>query len=71
MYEYEYIKLPLRKKWGFKKENRTLWDECEAVIAAQSCKGWRFVQCIVEPYNNAGMFIPVRYILVFEKLVQS
>ena len=46
-------------------------DECEAVIAEQSCKGWRFVQCIVEPYNNAGMFIPVRYILVFEKLVQS
>ena len=43
MYEYEYIKLPLRKKWGLKKENRTLWDECEAVIAEQSCKGWRFV----------------------------
>ena len=65
MFEYKFVEVALKQGFKIKKSNP--FEECKEIINENAKNGWRLKQIVVEPANNAGMYYPSAYQIIFEK----
>lgn len=57
MYEYKFIKVPLKK--GFKVKSGDTFEACKSIIHDESKNGWRLKQIVIPANENTGFSAPV------------
>lgn len=65
VFEYKFIEVPLKR--GFKAKKGNCFEECKKIINEEAENGWRLKQIVVPPADNAGMYFPYCYQIIFEK----
>lgn len=71
MYEYKFIKVPLKKGWNIKTGDT--FEECKNTIQEEAKNGWRLKQVIVPVNENTGIApyaASYCYQIIFEKEIK-